>query len=143
MKKRKPHSHRARTTPRHGKLPWPGLKAKDHLSRVVTRAVKEAKETRENEQWAENQIGRVLDYVPTETAMRMLFREARRRRKPNPRFAKALLRVLEAVESAGGIYDGGTCAPQKKPHWLELGKAILEMRDALKQLSGGSARLTI
>ena len=43
----------------------PGLKAKDHLSRVITRAVKEAEERRENEAWAQNQIARVLNYVPT------------------------------------------------------------------------------
>jgi hypothetical protein len=109
MKNRKPHLNRARTTPRHEKLPWPGLKAKDHLSRVITRAVKEAKETRENEMWAENQIARVLDYVPPETAMRLVFRQARRRRKLIPRLAKALLRLLETVESTGGNieYEGG------------------------------------
>jgi hypothetical protein len=84
MKKRKPHSHRARNTPRQEKLPWPGLSAKDHLSRVTTRAVKEAQETRENEAWAENQIARLLDYVQPETAMRLLSREARRRGKPIP-----------------------------------------------------------
>ena len=99
MKKRKAHSHRVSTKPKHEKLSWPGLKAKDHLSRVITRAVKEAKETRENEVWAENQIARVLDYVPQETAMRLVFRETRRRRKPIPRFAKALLRLLETVGS--------------------------------------------
>ena len=97
MKNRKPHSNQARTTRRHERLPWPGLKAKDHLSRVVTRAVKRAKETRENEVWAENQIALVLDYVPPETAMRLVFRETRRRRKSIPRFAKALLRLLDTV----------------------------------------------
>jgi hypothetical protein len=110
MKKRKPHLRRASATPRQEKLPWPGLKAKDRLSRVITRAVKEAKETRENAVWAENQIARVLDYVPPETAVRLVIREARRRRKLIPRFAKALLRLLEAVKSTGGNieYEGGT-----------------------------------
>jgi len=85
MKKRKAHLDRVSTKPKHEKLPWPGLKAKDHLSRVTTRAVKEAKETRENEVWAENLIARVLDYVPPETATRLLLQETYRRRKPGPR----------------------------------------------------------
>jgi len=95
MKNRKPHSNRSGTAPKHERLPWPGLSAKDHLSRVATRAVKEAKETRENEVWAESQIALVLDYVPPETAMGLVFREARRRTKPIPELAKALLRLLE------------------------------------------------
>jgi hypothetical protein len=69
----------ALTGPRHGKLSWPGLKSKDHLSRVVTRAVKEAKELRENEEWAERQVARLLDYVTPESALRFVLREARRR----------------------------------------------------------------
>ena len=80
-KMRKPHSNRAQTTPKRERLPWPGLKSKDHLSRFVTRAVKKAKEARENEVWARSQIARLLDYVPPETAMRLVFREARRRKK--------------------------------------------------------------
>jgi len=68
--------------PKHEKLPWPGLSAKDYLSRVITRAVKEAKETGENEVWAENLIAKVLDYVPPETAARLLLQETYRRRKP-------------------------------------------------------------
>jgi hypothetical protein len=89
MKKSKARSQRVSPKPRHEKLPWPGLKAKDHLSRVVTRAVKEAIEARENEAWAQSQIARVLDYVPPETAMRLVIRETRRRRKPVPKFALA------------------------------------------------------
>jgi hypothetical protein len=81
MKKRKAHLDRVTTKPKHEKLSWPGLKVKDHLSRVATRAVKEAKETRENEVWAESLIARVLDYVPPETAMRLLFQETYRRRR--------------------------------------------------------------
>jgi hypothetical protein len=72
MKKRKAHLDRVTTKPKHEKLSWPGLKVKDHLSRVATRAVKEAKEARENEVWAENVIARVLDYVQPETAMKLL-----------------------------------------------------------------------
>jgi hypothetical protein len=59
--------------------------------------VKEAKETRENEVWAENQIALMLDYVPPETAMRLVFRETRRRRKRIPQLAKAFLRLLETM----------------------------------------------
>ena len=83
MKKTKAHLHRLSTKPKHEKLSWPGLKAKDHLSRVATRAVKEAKATKENEVWAENLIAHVLDYVPPETAMRLLLQETYRRRKPD------------------------------------------------------------
>jgi len=49
MKKRKSHSHSTKTKLRPEKLSWPGLRAKDRLTRVVTRAVKEAREARENE----------------------------------------------------------------------------------------------
>jgi hypothetical protein len=80
--------------PTHDSLPWPGLKAKDHLSRVVTRAVKDAKVARETDVWAEKQIARVLDNVPPRTAIRLVFREMNRRRKPIPRFAKVLLELL-------------------------------------------------
>jgi len=68
--------------PNHEKLPWPGLKAKDRLSRVATQAVKEAKEARETAVWAEKQIARVLDHVPPEAAVRILFREISRRGEP-------------------------------------------------------------
>jgi hypothetical protein len=91
MTKKRAQLHRVGAKPKHEKLPWPGLKAKDHLSRVVTRAVRETKERRENEAWAETQIAQVLDYVPPEAAIKMVFRETRRRRKPMPLFAKAAL----------------------------------------------------
>jgi hypothetical protein len=80
--------------PTYEKLPWPGLKAKDHLSRVVTRAVKEAKEARERDVWAEKQIARVLHHVPPQTAMRLVFREMSRRGRPVPQFVKSLLKLL-------------------------------------------------
>jgi hypothetical protein len=81
-KKRTAQQYRISAAPNHEKLPWPGLKVKDHLSRVVTCAVKEAKEARETAAWAEKQIARVLDHVPPETAVRILFREISRRGKP-------------------------------------------------------------
>lgn len=80
--------------PTHEKLRWPGLKAKDRLSRMVTRAVKEAKETGETEVWAEKQIARVLDHVPPGAVVRLIFREMSRRGRPLPRFAKSLLKLL-------------------------------------------------
>jgi hypothetical protein len=86
MKKLKPQLHRMGAKPAHEKLTWPGLKAKDHLSRVITRAVKEAKETRENEVWAKDLIARVLDYVPPETALKLVYCETRRRTEPALRF---------------------------------------------------------
>lgn len=88
MKKKKMRLDRMQAAPRHGKLPWPGLKAKDYLTRVVTQAVKEARDARESVMWAENQISRLLDYVPSETAMILLFHEALRRRKPALRWVK-------------------------------------------------------
>jgi hypothetical protein len=84
VKKTRSHLHQTSAKPAHERLPWPGLKAKDHLSRVITRAVKEAKETREKEEWAENQIARVLDFVPPHTAMRLVLLEAYRRRRLTP-----------------------------------------------------------
>lgn len=92
--KRKAKSYPISAAPKHEKLPWPGLKAKDHLSRVVTRAVKEAKEKTESEAWAENQIARVLDHVSPEVVMRLVFREPNRRGKHIPPFTKALLEFL-------------------------------------------------
>jgi hypothetical protein len=80
--------------PTHEKLPWPGLRAKDHLTRVVTRAVKEAKETGEREVWAEKQIARVLDHIPPEAAMRLVIRVMRRRGRPLPGFARSLVKLL-------------------------------------------------
>lgn len=88
MKKRKAHLRGLSTKPQHKKLPWPGLKAKDHLSRVVTRAVKEERETRETEAWAKNQIARVLDYVSPEIAITLVFRESLHRRKHTAIFLK-------------------------------------------------------
>ena len=46
-KKRTAQQDRISAAPDHEKLPWPGLKAKDRLSRIATRAVKDAKEARE------------------------------------------------------------------------------------------------
>lgn len=80
--KRNLRINRVKAKPHHEKLPWPGLRAKDHLTRVVTGAVKEAKEIRENEAWAECQIARVLDFVSPGTAMRLLCRAAERRKNP-------------------------------------------------------------
>lgn len=93
-KKKQARLHRTSKKPGNERLPWPGLRAKDRLSRLVTRAVKEAREMKDNEAWAESQIARVLDYVSPETAMRLIFRETRRRRRPLPQFAKALLNLL-------------------------------------------------
>lgn len=81
--------------PKYEKLPWPGLRANDRLSRVVTRAVKAAKEARERNMWAKKQIARVLDHVLPQTAMRLVFHEMSRRGRPVPRFAKCLLKLLQ------------------------------------------------
>lgn len=78
-------SSRLNSKPRHIKLLWPGLRAQDRLSRVITQWVKEQKEERENEAWARDLITRVLDWVPPETVMKLLYREARRRNKSIPR----------------------------------------------------------
>jgi hypothetical protein len=86
--------HEVSLKPAHDCLPWPGLKAPDHLSRVVTRAVKDAKEARERSAWAEKQIARVLDSVPPEVVFRHVFREMRRRGRPIPRFANILLKIF-------------------------------------------------
>jgi hypothetical protein len=93
-KKRKSRLYKVSMKPIRDNLPWPGLKVGDRLSRVVTRAVKDAKEARETDVWAEKQIARVLDNVPPRTAMRLVFRVMRRRGNPIPRFAKALLKLL-------------------------------------------------
>lgn len=63
---------------------WPGLRAKDHLSRVVTRWVKERKEEAENEAWAHGQVARLLDRVSPDTVMKLLYRESRRRKESIP-----------------------------------------------------------
>ena len=65
--------------PKHEKLPWPGLKDEDRLTRLATRAVKAAKERKETELWAQNQISRVLNHVSPETALTFLMRETRQR----------------------------------------------------------------
>ena len=70
--------------PKHTRLSWPGLRARDRLSRVITRWVKEQEEERENEAWARDLIARVLDWVPPETVMKLLYREARRRNESIP-----------------------------------------------------------
>lgn len=70
--------------PKHEKLPWPGLRAKDHLTLVVTRMEKEAREAKETESWARQQIARVLDYTSPEIVMRLVVLETHRRRKPIP-----------------------------------------------------------
>lgn len=93
-KKRKSLSYKLSIEPSRKKLPWPGLKAKDRLSRIVTREVKEVMETRERDAWAEEQIAKVLDHVPLETALRLVFREMSRQAKPVPRFAKSLFKGL-------------------------------------------------
>jgi hypothetical protein len=90
----KPSLRPTTTPPAHEKLPWPGLKAKDHLSRVISRALKEAKDTRENEAWAEDQIAHVLDYVSPEAAIKLVLREARCRKQFVPGFTKTRLRVM-------------------------------------------------
>jgi hypothetical protein len=81
LRKRKSYLQQVGAKPKHEKLPWPGLKAKDHLTRVITRALKEAREAKENEEWAGNQIARVLDYVSPHTAARVLFQVTNRRRR--------------------------------------------------------------
>jgi hypothetical protein len=93
-RKRKAPLYHISTKPKHEKLPWPGLKAKDYLSRVVTRAVRDAKERREKEVWAENQIARVLDQVPPEVVIRLVFRVANRRGKPIHALVKASPELL-------------------------------------------------
>jgi hypothetical protein len=85
MKKQRLYLHRISAKLKREKLAWPGLKAKDHLSRVVSRAVKDAKESREKEEWAENQIARVLDFVGPQHAVKLIFLETRRRRSLTPK----------------------------------------------------------
>lgn len=79
-KKGNAQHYRISAAPLHEKLPWPGLRAEDHLSRVVTRAVKEAKEARETVAWAEKQIARILDHAPPEIVLTFIFNEMGRRR---------------------------------------------------------------
>lgn len=86
--------------PRRENLSWPGLRARDHLSRVVTQWVKERNEGEENEDWARHQIARVLDWVPPETVMKLLYREARRRNKSIPMSPSFVASRLIAPKSA-------------------------------------------
>jgi hypothetical protein len=76
------------------RLSWPGLKAGDRLSRVVTAAVKEAREARDRELRAERRISRVLDSIPPERAMALFFREINRRGRHIPRIAYNLLDIF-------------------------------------------------
>jgi hypothetical protein len=81
MKKNTQQLKRLSPRPRHTKLPWSGLRAKDHLSRVVTQKVKEARELEETELWATAQISRVLKYISAEMVIEIVLRETRPRRK--------------------------------------------------------------
>lgn len=92
VKNRKQRLRRVIKKPKREKLAWPGLKAKDRLSRVVTQAVKEAREAREDEIWAQDQIARVLDYVSPHTAMNLVMEVTRHRRRPKTANAKRLPR---------------------------------------------------
>jgi hypothetical protein len=83
MKNRTPNSP-VSDKPKHARLSWPGLKAKDRLSRVITQTVKESKESKENEEWAAGQVARLLDFVPPETAMKLVLQESCRRRNVVP-----------------------------------------------------------
>ena len=93
-KKRKSRLYKVSMKPIYDNLPWPGLKAKDRLSRVVTRAVKDAKDARARDAWAEEQIARVLDNVPPRAAMKLVFREMSRRGRSIPRFANTFLKLF-------------------------------------------------
>jgi hypothetical protein len=73
-----------------GKASLAWVRAKDHISRIVTRAVKKASEAREREIWAERQIAFVLDYVQPETAMKLVFRVTRRMGKSVTHLSKSL-----------------------------------------------------
>ena len=90
----RPRPHCASKVPRREKLSWPGLKARDRLSRVVTAAVKAASEARNRELRAERQIARVLDRIPPERAMALFFREISRRGMHIPRIAYNLLDIF-------------------------------------------------
>jgi hypothetical protein len=96
-------SSRLSSKPKRMKLTWPGLRAQDRLSRVITRWVKEQKEERENETWARDQIARVLDWVPPETVMKLLYREARRRNESIPSSASFVSSLLVEPQMRMGI----------------------------------------
>jgi hypothetical protein len=93
-KTRKTQMHRVSINPTHEKLPWPGLRDKEHLTRFVTRMVKEEREARELNAWAENQIARILDLVPPEVAVRLVLCEMSRRGTSIPISANAALKLL-------------------------------------------------
>jgi len=91
-------SKRVSKKPKRSGRNWPGLKAKDRLSRVVTRWVKGKKEEVEKEVWAHEQIARLLDCVPPDTVMKLLYIEARRRKEsipPSPIFLSG--RILSQI----------------------------------------------
>ena len=98
MKKTQPQRHPTLTRPKHEKLPWPGLKHKDYLMRVVTRVEKERRKIKVNETWAQEQIAHILKYVSGETAMQLVLREARIQGRAILRLSKALLHLLEMME---------------------------------------------
>jgi hypothetical protein len=126
MKKSKLQRYPTLTRPKYEKLPWPGLKDKNHLVRLATRVEKGRRKIRANEMWAQKQIARVLEYVSEETAMCLVFREARIQGRAIPRPPKALLCFLEMMKCEDGIikFDGKTYRLQKKSPWTELEKAI-------------------
>jgi hypothetical protein len=80
--------------PRKEKLPWLGLKAVDRLSRIVTAAVKEAREAKYGELRAKYQIAQVLDSIPAERAMALFLLEISRRGRHIPRIAYNLLEIF-------------------------------------------------
>jgi hypothetical protein len=125
------------TRPRHEKLPWPGLKDKNPLTRLVTRVEKQRRKARVNELWAQKLIARILEHVSGETAMRLVIREARNQGKAIPRLSKALLRLLETMEYADGIikFEGKKYYIQRKPPWMELGNVILLPEDEVPGIS--------
>jgi hypothetical protein len=92
-------THQVRKKPTHEKLPWPGLHSTDHLSRVVTRAVKEDMETRETHLWAEEQIARVLDQVSADTAISLILREMKPRGTSITQLTNSLFKAIPRLPS--------------------------------------------
>ena len=88
MKRKKSDSNNVSARPKYDNLPWPGLKAKDRMSRVITRAVKDAKIATERDEWAREQIARILDIVPPRHAMKLIMRELRHWQKSRLRSQK-------------------------------------------------------
>jgi hypothetical protein len=87
-------THCVSKVPRQENLPWPGLKSRDRLSRIVTAAVKAARGARHRELRAERQIARILDNISPEKAMTLFFREISRRGRQIPRIAYNLLDIF-------------------------------------------------